>query len=207
MLALNAIAAFGRGKATATAGTRIRALVPGDEHGYTYLTFVRYTAAGTAHTVTMMRGQSFSSAAAAAAAAAVAVTVNDALLDGAGNALAAADVVAIELDNGDWHLGVIDTGGWNGTTKVLTLTAGTAIPAGRSVPVGARVISYGVAGDSGHAAYTLTAGASATTNYPAVANAGPLCKSYSRHEPIIVDSDNATAAGTLEAVSAVYAKR
>jgi hypothetical protein len=207
MLALDAIAAFGRGKATATAGTRIRVLVPGDRHGYTYLSFVRYTAAGTAHTLTMMRGQSFTTASAAAAAAAVAVVVVDDLLDGAGNALAAADLVAIELDDGSWHLGIIDTGGWNGTTNTLTLTAGTAIPAGRSVEVGARVISYGVAGDSGHANYTLAAGASATTNYPAVANSGPLCKSYSRNEPIIVDSDNATAAGTIEQVSAVYEKR
>lgn len=207
MLALQAISAFGRGKATATAATRIRVLVPGDPHGYTYLTFVRYTAAGTAHTLTMMRGQSFSTAASLVAAAAVAVPVNDALVDGAGNVLAAVDVVAIELDDGSWHLGIVDTSGWNAGTKTITLTAGTAIPTGRSVPAGNRVISYGVAGDSGHAAYTLTGTASATTSYPAVANAGPLIKSTTRNEPIIVDSDNATAAGTIEGVSAVYAKR
>lgn len=206
MLALNAIAAFGRGKKTEAAATRIRALVPGDRHGFTYLTFLRYTAAATAHTLTMMRGHSFSRTTTAIASG-VTVVVEDALTDAAGNALAAADVVAIQLADDSWHLGVVDTGGWNAGTKTITLTAGTTLTGTVGVAAGGRVISYGVAGDSGHANYTLTAGASATTNYPAVANSGPLAKSAQRNEPIIVDSDNATAAGTLEAVSAVYAKR
>lgn len=207
MFILPVINMFGRGKRTETAGTRIRALVPGDPNGFTYLTFVRYTAGATGHTLTMMRGQTHAKAAASAAAAAVAIVVDTAMLDGAGNALAAADLVAIELDDGSWHLGIVDTGGWNGTTKTITLTSGTAIPAGRSVPAGAAVISYGVAGDANHANYTLTAGSGATTNYPAVANAGPLAKSPYRNSPIIVDSDNASNAGTIEAVSAVYMQR
>lgn len=204
MLALQAIAAFGRGKLTATAGTRIRALVPGDPHGFTYLTFLRYTAAGTAHTLTMMRGMSFSRAAAAVAEAGTSLVVEDALTDGAGNAIAANDLLAIELANGDWFLGTVST--WTSGTKTVVLSAGPAAGTG-GIAIGARVVSYGVAGDSGHANYTLTGTASATTNYPAVANAGPLAKSTTRNEPIIVDSDNATAAGTLEAVSAVYGKR
>lgn len=207
MLALNAISAFGRGKKTETAATRIRVLVPGDPHGFTYLSFLRYTVSTTAHTLTMMRGQTHSKAAAAAAAAAVEIVVEDAMLDAAGNALAASDLVAIELDDGSWHLGIVDTSGWTAGTKTITLTSGTAIPAGRSVLAGAAVISYGVAGDSGHANYQLATGTSATVNYPAVANAGPLAKSPQRNSPIIIDSDNATAAGTIEAVSAVYAKR
>jgi len=207
MLALNAIAAFGRGKASIAFGTRIRVLVPGDPHGFTYLTFVRYTAAGTAHTLTMMRGQTHAKAAAAAAAAAVAVVVDTAMLDGAGNALAANDLVAIELDDGSWHLGIVDTSGWDAGTKTITLTSGTAIPAGRSVLLGGAVVSYGIAGDANHANFTLTGTASVSSNFPAVANAGPLCKSPYRNSPIIVDSDNATATGTIEGVSAVYAQR
>jgi hypothetical protein len=204
---LTAINAFGRGKASIAFGTRIRVLVPGDPHGFTYLTFIRYTAAGTAHTLTMMRGQTHSQATAAAAAAAVDIVVADALKDGAGNALAAADLVAIELDDGSWHLGIIDTSGWDAGTKTLTLTSGTAIPAGRSVLVGGKVVSYGVAGDANHANFTLTGTASVSSNFPAVANSGPLCKSPVRNSPIIVDSDNATATGTIEAVSAIYAQR
>jgi hypothetical protein len=206
-IALNAISAFGRGRKTETAATRIRVLCPGDPHGYTYLTFLRYTAAATAHALTAMRGQTHAKATVAADAAAVAITVDTAMLDGAGNALAANDLVAIELDNGDWHLGIVDTSGWNGTTKVITLTSGTAIPAGRSVLVGAAVVSYGVAGDANHANFIFTGTASVTTNFPAVANAGPICKGSARNSPIIVDSDNATNAGTIEMVSSVVAKR
>jgi len=207
MLALKVISAFGRGKASVAFGTPIRVLVPGDPHGFTYLTFLRYTAAGTAHTLTMMRGQTHAKAVAAADAAATDIYVDTAMKDGAGNALAAADLVGIELDDGSWHLGILDTSGWDAATKKIILTSGTVIPAGRSVAIGGAVVSFGIPGDANHANFTLTGTASATTSYPAVANAGPVCKSPYRNSPILISSDNATATGTIEAVAAVYAKR
>lgn len=203
----NDMGAWGRGKRTETAGTVINTLVPGTPGAYTYLTFARYTAQGTAHTLTMLRGQTHAECATAAAAAATAITVDRDMQDGAGNALAANDYVAIKLDNGDWHLGLVDTSGWTDANNTITLTSGTAIPTGRSVAVGAPVVSFGVAGDANHAAYTLTGTASATSNYPAVANAGPLAKSPQRNSPILLQSNNATAAGTIEGVSATFGSR
>jgi len=186
---------FAVGKHTATAGTRIRALLHATRGLFTYLTFLRYTAAATAHTLTVMRGQTHARAAAAASAGATDVIVTLAMLDGAGNALAANDLVSMELNDLSWHLGVVSA--WDGGTKTITLTGGTAIPAGYSVPVNAQVISYGIASDTNHATLQFTAPQSATTDFPAE-QAGILARSNMRGEPLIVDSDNATNAGTLE---------
>lgn len=201
---LNAIAAFGRGKKTATAGTRIRALVPGDKHGYTYITFFRYTVSTTAHTLTLMRGQSRGKATAAVAEGGTSLVVDTALKDGAGNAIAANDVVAYETVDNGWVLDTVS--GWDATSKTITLTTGPASGSG-GIAVGAKVVAFGVAGDAGHADYQFASGTSTTASFPAVANAGPLCKGAAINDPVIFDSDNATAAGTLEGISAEYANR
>lgn len=201
---IEAIAAFGRGKKTATAGTRIRALVPGDKHGYTYVTFFRYTVSTTAHTLTLMRGQSYGKATAAVAAGGTSLAVDTALLDGAGNAIAANDVVAYELAGGGWGLDTVS--GWDAATKTITLTSGPATGSG-GIAVGGKVVSFGVAGDANHADYQFASGTSTTASFPAVANAGPLCKGATLNDPVVFDSDNATAAGTLEALSAEYGCR
>lgn len=206
---LPVIGAFGRGISTVAFGTRIRSMTQAMRTAYTYLTHAAYTAGGTAHTVTFMRGQSYTTARLAAAAAAVTVYVNDALVDGGGAALAAADLVALELTDSRgkkvWHMGIVDTSGWDATAKSILLTSGTALPTGLSLLAGDAVIAYGVAGDTDHLVHTRTGAASATTNFPAVANAGPVIRSRRKNEPIIVDSNNATATGSIDCLSAVFA--
>lgn len=200
-MGLQAIAGFGRGKKSIAFGTRIRALIPGDKHGFTYATFMRYTAAGTAHTGTLMRGLTSSTSNAAVAEGGTSLTTVGALKDGAGNVLAANDMIAYELVNGGWGLDTVSAVSGN----TLTIT-GPATGSG-GIALGGKVVAFGVAGDSGHADFQFTLPASATTNFPAVQNAGPLCKGFEINSPILFDSDNATATGTLEALSAEYAAR
>lgn len=201
---IKAIAAWGRGKKTAAAGTRIRALVPGDKHGYTYIPFFRYTVSTTAHTLTLMRGQSRGKATAAVAEGGTALIVDTALKDGAGNAIAANDVVAYETVNNGWVLDTVS--GWDATSKTITLTTGPATGSG-GIAKGAKVVAFGVAGDANHADYQFASGTSTTASFPAVANAGPLCKGADINDPVVFDSDNATAAGTLEQICAEYGSR
>lgn len=201
---LQATSGYGRGKKTATAGTRIRALIPGSARSYGYVTFLSYTAQGTAHTLTLMRGQSDSKATAAVAEGGTALVVNDALLDGGGNAIAASDVLAIQTVDGNWYIDVVSA--YSASTKTITLTSGPATGSG-GIAKGGKVVCYGVAGDTNHGDFQFAGTASATTNYPAVAHGGPLCRSRERNEPIVFDSDNATAAGTLQALSGVFGDR
>jgi hypothetical protein len=193
----------GLSKATASAGTRIRLPAGGKAGGlYSHIVNLRYTDTGTAHTLTMMRGASRAKVVGALAAAATSVVVDAALTDGDGNALAASDVVALPMDNGEWHVSAVSA--WNATTKTITLT--TAIPSGRSVADGARIVSYGAPGDTYHARYQFTGGAgSAAVNFPAVSGSVmSLCKAPALNEPIILDSNNATNAGTVEYVNIGY---
>jgi hypothetical protein len=188
----------GRGKLTQTAGTRIQALIGGVGKFFTCVTNFRVTTAGTAHTVTLMRGASRTSVATELAAAGTALVVAAALTDGAGAAIAANDLVGVRLDDGSWHLSVVSA--W--TSGTLTITLATAIPTGRTAKKGALVVNYGVAGDAFHSAHQHNSGAGATNNFPAVAvDAAPLVHGTGAGEPILLDIDNATAASTLEQCS------
>ena len=191
-MSLTLIGSEGAGKITETAGTRIRRLIGGKGGCFTHLLNMRYTAGATAHTITVMRGQSYTTLSAAALAAQADVVLTAAITDGT-NAVAANDLVAIKKPDGSWHLGLVSA--WTAGTLTLTLTAN--VPTG-GFNKGAAVICYGVAGDSGHDNYKFAAGSGATTNYPAVENGGSLIRSRRQNEPLIIDSDNATNAGTLE---------
>src|SRR4051812_6920332 len=116
----------GYGKLTQTAGTRIRLLVGGAGGLFTHLNNLRYTSAGTAHTVTIMRDASTAKAASALAAAGTALIVDTALTDGDGNIPANLDCFAVKLNTGEWHFSTISA--WNAGTKTATLN--TAIPTG-----------------------------------------------------------------------------
>lgn len=179
---------------TQTAGTRINAVLGGGP-GFTHLVNLRYTDTGTAHTLTIMRGASRAKVTTAVAAAGTSLVLDAALTDGAGNAVAANDYVAVQLDNGTWHLSLVTS--WTAATLTLVLT--TAVPTGRSILAGGKIVCYGVAGDAMHADQQYTGGAgSSAVNVPAVAGGVmSLCKAPKPNEPLIFDSNNATNAGTL----------
>lgn len=195
------VTADGVAKHTQSAGTRIRVALGGlCGKLFTHVCNLRYSDTGTAHTLTLMRGATRTTAVGAVAAGATAVTMAAALFDGAGNVMAASDVIAIQLDNNTWHVDIVSAV----STTALTLT--TAVPTGRSIPDGAKIVCYGVAGDAMHANQQYTAGSgTAAVNVPAVAGTQPsLCKGATSNEPIIFDSNNATNAGTLDYAGVVY---
>lgn len=193
---------WGGPKKTESAGTVINLLIPGKPGLYTYLTYMGYTDAGTAHTLGILRSTGETTASAALAAAGTSLVLK-ADPGPSGNGIAASDYIAIELDDGSWHLSLVTS--WTSGTLTAVLT--TAIPTGRSVEAGAKVAFFGVIGDSDHDNSKVTGGTgSAITNFPAVANQGVLAVSRTVNDPILLQSNNASNAGTFTAVCAAYGR-
>lgn len=202
---MQALGGSGVGKLTQTAGTRIRQILGGAGGLFTSVVNFRYTASTTAHTGTLMRDCANGLAASALAAAGTALVIDRAVLDGDGNVPASLDILVVRLNTGEWHMSTISA--WTAGTKTFTLN--TAIPTAKSVLKGAPIYFYGVQGDTFHLANTFTLTASATTNFPVADTAREvvLLRGRSPGAPVLFDSDNATAAGTLEYANWNYAKR
>lgn len=183
----------GAGNLTATAGTAIRYLMPPHTQGRTRVSKCVYTAAGTAHTLTFLRPIGRTTAAANAAAAQA--DVSFATQPGAsGNNLAANDLVAIRETDGVTRLYTVNAvpGSYPGTVTLTgNLVAGVA--------AGAKIWNFGVVADTnpadGAAHPGLAAGASATTTYED-REAGVVA-GFATDDPVLFNSNNATAAGTL----------
>lgn len=199
-----AIGGGGIGKATEAAGTRIRAILGGAGGLFTHLRNFQYTPGATTHLATVMRDASGAKAASALAAAGTALVVDTALTDGDGNAIAANDVLAIKLNDGTWHLSTISA--WSAGTKTATLN--TAVPTNKSVLKGAPVFCYGVEGDTFHAKNTFDLTTGATRTFPNTDTGEvSLTRGRSPGAPLILSSDNATNAGTLNYANWLFAKR
>jgi hypothetical protein len=188
------ISADGVAKFTAVLGTAFQATLGGGI-GFTHVINFSYKDLGTLHTLTLMRGASRGKVLGQVLAAGATLVVDTALTDGAGNAIAASDFVAVQLDNGMWHRSVVTS--WTAATLTLVLT--TAVPTGRKILDGAKIVCYGVAADAMHADQQYAGGVASTdVNVPRVSGSVmSLCKAPSSNEPIIFNSDNPTAAGTL----------
>lgn len=195
--------AYGHGRKTETAGTAIVSLVPGKKGKFTYIVFVSYLDAGTAHTITQMRAIGTGTLSAAAAASQAVVVATAQPVDSAGatvDTVAANDYLAIQKPNGDWHLAKVSS------VSSLSWTLTANVPTG-GFNAGARYCFYGVVGDSYHDDFDLVSGSgSALKNFPPVSQSGVMCKSTGPNEPILIYSDNATNAGKLEHVSAIYSR-
>lgn len=199
-----AIGGGGIGKSTQAAGTRIREILGGAGGLFTHLRNFQYTPGATTHLATVMRDASSAKAASALAAAGTALVVDTALTDGDTNAIAANDVLAIKLNTGEWHLSTISA--WSAGTKTATLN--TAIPTGKSVLKGAPVFCYGVEGDTFHAKNTFDLTTGATRTFPNTDTGEvSLTRARSPGAPLIISSDNATNAGTLNYANWLFAKR
>ena len=186
-LALNKT--FSYGKVTQTADTVITRTIPPSYNAFTHITNLKYTAAGTAHTVTVMRPLAAPTTLTSAAAASQAV-INVAALAGS---LAANDYLVIEKPDGTYHTGIVSSV----STLAVTLTAN--VPSG-GFASGAKVWNLGVAAD--HTNLVFNGIASATTTYNDYVSS--VAATVFKEQPMIVYSNNATAAGTLENVSGGY---
>jgi len=194
--------AEGYGKASQNAGTRIQVASQGRKGKYTYLKAFSYTDGGTSHTLTMMKSVSETTLTAAAVAAQADVVLAADPGTTSTGAIAANDLVCIKKPNGDWHFGKVSS--WTAGTLTLTLTAN--VPTG-GFASGARVLFYGAPSDSDHANFQFASLAtSSIKNFPPVEKGGILMKSRTTDEPIILDSNNASNAGTIEFHEYVFSR-
>lgn len=199
---------FGFAGGTQTAGTVITALVQPVRRMWTVLTTLIYTSAGTAHSLALMKPLSRGITTQAQVAgdtlvksttelgAAATNPATGAML----NAAAANDYIAVRLDNGRAHLSTISS--VSTTSGVTTYNLNTAIPTGRSVPANARIWYFGLTSD-GH---PILKPAVSVTSTKQDVEAG-LLSSDQPHDPLLVISDNITAAGNIEVVSGGYFSR
>lgn len=189
----------GYGKQTQTAGTVINRLLPPNKNGRLRVTKVSATASTTAHTLTALK--SLGRTTASSAAASGQAIVNFAADPGAGisNAIAANDFVAIRESDATRVYKV-------SSVSTLAITMTTNIVTG--VAVNADIWFFGVAADTdpstGEAHQGFAIGASAQT---VLSDAeGGVIATPKVDEPILLQDNNATAAGSIDQVSWTYTR-
>jgi hypothetical protein len=211
------------GKITQAADTVITRLVEPRKNVFTHITALAYTAAGTAHTLTIMRplNKTTFTAAAAAAQAVVNIAADPGVYTGsrtANNVIAANDYVVYEAADGTFVLTTVSS------VSTLAITLAANLPTG-GVLQGGTMWFYGITTDTNpndaqaHPQHTLTASVTTVLGNDPGEAAGSVCSSLppskipavstllcnGKGDPLIVHSNNATAAGTLENVFVVYA--
>jgi hypothetical protein len=179
--------------ATENADTVIRTIVPFLRNLKTVIAVLGYTSGGTAHTVTILQAQSQTKLSAdAASSQAVINLVADPGVGTIPGAIAANDKLVIEKPDGTLHFAVVQSV----SSLAITLTAN--VPTG-GLKAGARVWFYGTSTDKCHT--VLKPATSATTFY---AQDNGLAAARDKEQPMIVESTNATAAGTIAALTVHY---
>lgn len=196
------------GKTTATAGTAWYALIPPSYNsstgfrGYTSLLLANITNGNTATNVTLMRpiGRTVTTAASTTAANTVTLSADP---GPTGNGVAANDIVVTQNADGTFTQYVV--GAWNGTTKVMTLTAANL---GTNIASGAKLWNYGINSDTDPVtgvAHPIIPNAVATNTTGAVfTTIGSGFRSSQQGEPLLVYCGNATNAVTANYIEYIY---
>lgn len=188
------------GKSTQTAGTVIDVFIPPKAGLYTRVLQCVYTAAGTAHTITFLRpiGETTTSAAAAASQAVIVLTAQPATSrGGATNNVAANDFLAWENTDGTFGYGKVSSV----SSLTITLTANLS----KAISSGAKVWFLGITSDTNTDGYPHpTAPAAASTTTSLSNDVIGVVSSIRPYDPILVQSNNATAAGAFERVGVAY---
>lgn len=209
------------GRRTETAGTAINVLIPSRLGSRTLLKRISYTAAGTAHTLTLFRPLGVTTLSADAAGGQPVVNLDSdpgdysayGSVSVSNNPIAANDWVAYRIADGRVVLAQVSSV----SGLAVTLTSNVPSCGARR---GTRFWFFGVASDvnpaTGSAHDTLLAPASATTTYtddwgfvssvppllgPSLTKTWPLT---GFDEPILLQSNNITAAGSFDFVVANY---
>lgn len=188
-------------------GTIIQQNIPGLTGFRACLLRAVYTAAGTAHTLSLLYpattngghapaaatvlGSKNTSSAAAAAAQAV-ISVVNAPKDPAGNATASGDIIAYECTDGTWEFNTVSS------LDTLAITCGTNLA--KPIAAGAKVRILGVVADGFNMQFPCAA--SATTDWNG--DGSILAAVPDVGEPCVLQSNNATATGFLLQVLAAY---
>lgn len=212
----------GFGKLTQNAGTVITRLVPPLKGSITRLTSMWYNCSTTPHTLTVMRplGKTFASAAAAASQAVINIERDPGVYNAYGtvntgnNVIAANDFCVYQTADGNY---VVDT---VSSVATLAITMTTNVPTA-TVLKGAPFWFFGIITDTNpadnlaHPQFTLPASTVTIIEdqYGFINTLRGLTTGTLQwplnglEEPVIVHSGNATAAGVLERLTAVYTAR
>lgn len=205
----NAYGGFTNGKATVAFGTVINSVAQPRKGGFTRVTTLRYTAAGTAHTGTFLRclGRTKAAAVGAAAQAVVNIVADPGVTTGFSNngvaivntnGIAANDIVAIRETDGITRQYLVSS------VATLAITLATNLVAG--VNTTSDFWFFGILADTdprtGTAHITASLPASATTTI--TDDTAGVCSTIGQDEPVIFQSNNATATGIVEMMSGAY---
>jgi hypothetical protein len=187
---------FTRGYQTATADTLINCLVPPKEGLYTRITTLVYTSGTTAHTLTVLRALGKTYLAAEAAASQAVLTLREQPVSG--NSVAANDYLVWQNTDGSYTFGLVSS------ASGLTITMGSSLS--KAAAAGRPVWMMGVLADThpkdGFAHPQLRGVASTRVTW--ADDVAGVVQSVGANEPLLVQSNNATAAGHLEQVSGAY---
>lgn len=209
MLAAVSFPTFSLPYLTAAAGTAFVGLIWGNAEKKIKVTNLRYTSGATAHDLTFM--QPLASVLLNAAAAKGATSIVLASDPGAWGS--AKTVAANNIANGDWiaYRQGDNTWEYNKLTGSPTTDADGKVTCavsaiGAALPANTRIYYFGVPADSnpvsGKVHYKVIPPVSATTAYDA--NGGAVVSGLGVGDPMLVHSNNITAQGYLEHLSAVY---
>lgn len=185
--------AFHYGTVTATAGTAFLRLVAPRRNSKARVTRMGYRSGGTAHTLTVMKVVGTTVAPEGAD-----VDQNEILLENIspfpGEPLAASDYLAWENADGGFNFGIV------ASVDGSTVTMAANLPV--AIPVRGLVWAFYEVGRATHTVFNPPA--SATTVF-----ADPISgiiEPNRNYDPLLIHSNNAAAAGFLEAISGYHAK-
>lgn len=231
---VGAFPTFARPRKTIAFGTVITSLIQPRNKSRTKITTLKYTAAGTAHTLTILKALARTKVVTAVAAAGTSVILArdpgnysaNATADAAAgpntagtqatqgpvntpiianNLIAANDFIAIETaQKGVFNLATVSAVATAANGQV-TCTVGAAPTGG--YPAGADVYFFGITTDSHPItgeAHSAFSGTASATT-TVDGNGGEIASAYGIDEPLLFHSDNATATGVLELITGVYA--
>ncbi len=188
----------GYGRKTETAGTTIELLVPGVQGARTVIVALKHTDAGTAHLSTAIRelGRTTAAAAAASGQADVVLTADP---SPSGNTIGNGDWVVIHHSADGVHrqYKLHASAAWNSTTKTMTLVGNLSV----AVAAGDSVWFMGIATDT-----DPNTGIAHPRFQSNQALEGAIAASIKEYSPILVQTDNATSAGTTNYLQYAYSK-
>lgn len=218
------------GKVSVAFGTVINLMIEPMQKAYTTIMDLWYTAAGTAHVLTIMRvlGKAITTAAAASGQAVIAINrdpgkyaSNIGTINTANNLIAAGDYVVYKCTDGTYIMDTV------ASVSTLNITMTTNVPTS-GVSAGAPFWWFGITGDinpQNNAAHpTFNAPANGTTKFGSDMGDGShgfmnTIKGFDfsgmldtnvatyltgQDEPMIVQSNNITATGTIEKATVCY---
>jgi hypothetical protein len=195
---------FNLQSSTETLGTAIKEIIPGVANSILQINSLTYTSGTTGHTIYIMRPVAVAIADTAATASQAVINFTDVTTMKGPNTtvaetLASQDYIGYQDSTGKFQIGLVTSVAANAVTLSNSLT--TSINAGQTIWI------FGELARASHLQFTPPV--SATTTIPMMAQAGIPGQVDSNSNagighPVIVYSNNATAAGILVSVSGQY---